>query len=566
MVLIEDGGEAMRCEHCGEAVTKGDKFCPACGKPLRAAETGTGGSHATKGGTGREARPDSLTATAAPEETPAARGEVVQPDGGGVSRRRKGGRKTVAVALVVAALAVVGALAWAFSAGPLQPVEERTEGSLPNVARAMTMWQDADKVRATLGVSDDEAESYAKDSLVYYPADLQGYDGWPSLYIDTTEGPSGGRGALDEVWVGFGGGGPEGTLAVVREGGKIKMYSGPADGGTYGTGPGAQNPYTLVGDLGDAPSAAKGQQAPALDDPTVAGLENALLQIGDKASYVRGFSPEDARALLGNLGFPEGGLNEDSSLYQRHTLDASISEAVNGLADSSASSGEPMTYGYQWRGKAQIDGRTVYLAVDASSGASVSLSSDMSRNGFYIPAQYLLTPYNPGVVVRCTFDEEHYAAWCEAEEGMEQSDQPFKTDVELSIEKNGDKAGVGTAKRDVDGVGTDEGAPAEAFAGTWRKDGGGYTLEIGEPAQSDGTNAGQSECTIVREKDATVYDGVWGYSPEGFEFQGRTYHSLVQIYGGEGETKLYLSVSKDRKAMTVIREEDGAFATWFAVE
>lgn len=556
----------MRCEHCGEAVTKGDKFCPACGKPLRAAETGTGGSHATKGGTGREARPDSLTATAAPEETPAARGEVVQPDGGGVSRRRKGGRKTVAVALVVAALAVVGALAWAFSAGPLQPVEERTEGSLPNVARAMTMWQDADKVRATLGVSDDEAESYAKDSLVYYPADLQGYDGWPSLYIDTTEGPSGGRGALDEVWVGFGGGGPEGTLAVVREGGKIKMYSGPADGGTYGTGPGAQNPYTLVGDLGDAPSAAKGQQAPALDDPTVAGLENALLQIGDKASYVRGFSPEDARALLGNLGFPEGGLNEDSSLYQRHTLDASISEAVNGLADSSASSGEPMTYGYQWRGKAQIDGRTVYLAVDASSGASVSLSSDMSRNGFYIPAQYLLTPYNPGVVVRCTFDEEHYAAWCEAEEGMEQSDQPFKTDVELSIEKNGDKAGVGTAKRDVDGVGTDEGAPAEAFAGTWRKDGGGYTLEIGEPAQSDGTNAGQSECTIVREKDATVYDGVWGYSPEGFEFQGRTYHSLVQIYGGEGETKLYLSVSKDRKAMTVIREEDGAFATWFAVE
>ena len=27
-----------------------------------------------------------------------------------------------------------------------------------------------------------------------------------------------------------------------------------------------------------------------------------------------------------------------------------------------------MTYGYQWRGKAQIGGRTVYLAVDASNG------------------------------------------------------------------------------------------------------------------------------------------------------------------------------------------------------
>lgn len=566
MVLSVNGGEAMRCEHCGEAVAEGDKFCPACGKPLRAAEAGAGGSHAAEGGTGREARPDSLTATAAQEETPPARGEAVQPDGEGMSLRRKGRRKTVAVALVVAALAAIGALAWAFSAGPLQPVEERAEGSLPNVARAMTMWQDADKVRATLGVSDDEAESYSKDSLVYYPADLQGYDGWPRLYIDTTEGTPGGKGALDEVWVGFGGGGPEGTLAVVQEGGKIKMYSGPAYGGTYGTGPGAENPYTFVGDLGDAPSAAKGQQAPVLDGPTVAGLENALLQTGDKASYVRGFSPEDARALLGSLGFPEDGLSEDSSLYRRRTLGTSISEAVSGIADSGASSGEPMTYGYQWRGKAQIGGRTVYLAVDASNGAAVSLSSDMSRNGFYIPAQYLLTPYSPSVVVRCTFDEERYAAWYEAEEGTEQSDQPFKTDVELSIEKNGDKAGVGTAERDADGVGTDEGAPAEAFVGTWRKDGGGYTLEIGEPAQSDGTNAGQSECTIVREKDATVYDGVWGYSPEGFEFQGETYHCLAQIYGGEGETKLYLSVSKDRKAMTVIREEDGAFATWFAVE
>lgn len=472
-----------------------------------------------------------------------------------------------AVAIVaVLAFAAVGALTWAFCSGPLQSVEERVEGSLPNVARAMTMWQDADKVAMTLGVSEDEAESYAKDTLVYYPTDLQGHDGWPSLYIDPTEGPSRGRGTLDEVWVGFGGDGSEGTLAVVQEGGKIKMYSGPANALAYGTGPGAKNPYTFVGDLGEAPSATKGQQAPALDGPTVAGLENALLQTGNKASYVRGFSPEDAHVLLGSLGFLEDGLSEDYSLYYRHTLDASISEAINGLADSSASSGEPTTYGYQWRGKAQIGGRTVYLAVDASNGAAVSLSSDMSGNGFYIPAQYHLMPYSPSVVVRCTFDEEHYAAWCEAEEGMEQNDQPFKTDVELSIEKNGDKAGVGTVERDMNGVGTDEQAPAEAFAGTWRKDGGSYTLEIGEPAQSDGTNAGQSECTIVREKDATVYDGVWGYSPEGFEFQGETYHCLVQIYGGEGETKLYLSVSKDRKAMTVIREEDGAFATWFAVE
>ena len=80
-------------------------------------------------------------------------------------------------------------------------------------------------------------------------------------------------------------------------------------GGTYGTGPGAENPYAFVGNLGDAPSAAKGQQTPALDGPTVAGLENALLQTGDKASYVRGLSPEDARALLGSLGFPENGLS-----------------------------------------------------------------------------------------------------------------------------------------------------------------------------------------------------------------------------------------------------------------
>lgn len=92
------------------------------------------------------------------------------------------------------------------------------------------------------------------------------------------------------------------------------------------------------------------------------------MQTGDKASYVRGFSPEDARALLGSLGFPENGLSEGSSLYRRRTLGTSISEAVSGIADSGASSGEPMTYGYQWRGKAQIGGRTVYLAVDASNG------------------------------------------------------------------------------------------------------------------------------------------------------------------------------------------------------
>ncbi len=56
-------------------------------------------------------------------------------------------------------------------------------------------------------------------------------------------------------------------------------------------------------------------------------------------------------------------------------------------------------------------------------------------------------------------------------------------------------------------MGANDGALAEAFAGTWCKDGG-YTLEIGEPAQSDSTNAGQSECIIAREKGATVYDGV----------------------------------------------------------
>lgn len=52
----------------------------------------------------------------------------------------------------------------------------------------------------------------------------------------------------------------------------------------------------------------------------------------------------------------------------------------------------------------------------------------------------------------------------------------------------------------------------------------------------------------------------------GFEFQGQTYHGLVQIYGGERKAKPHLSMSKDRKAMTVIRKEDGAFAAWFAVE
>lgn len=551
MALSAKEGHTMHCIHCEGSVADGDRFCPNCGKPMEAPEN----------------RPAAFQSIDTQEGASADAAPVGAFTGGHKKKRGKRFKLVTAGVAALVAVIMVGALAWAFAAGPLQPVEARGEGQLPNVARAMTMWQDADKVEATLGVSDDEAQSYAAGTLLYYPADLQGYDGWDSLYIDTTEGPASSKGALDEVWVGFGGG-PQGTLAIIQEDGKIKMYSGPAYGGTYGTGPGAENPYTYVGDLGDAPSNMQSWETPTLDGPTIAGLESALLQTGNKASHVREFSSDDARALLESLGFPADGLTEDSSLYCRHSLNTSIVEAVSELAGGDSSSGEPMTYGYRWRGKAEIGGRTIYLAVDASSSATVSLSSNMSGNGFYIPAQYLLTPYAPSVVARCTFDEASYRAWCEVEEGLEQSSQPFKTDAELSVEQSDGKAEVGIAdgERDKESIGADEAAPAEAFVGKWRIDGGGYILEVGEPAQSDGTNAGQSQCRMVREKDATIYEGIWGYNPEGFEFQGQTYHCLVQMHDRDGEVKLYLSVSKDRKAMSIIRESDGAFATWYAVE
>lgn len=553
MALSAQEGHAMRCIHCGGNVTDGDRFCPSCGKPIEASESRPTASP------GIEAQEEAL-ADAAPAEALT---------GGHEKKRSKRFKLVAAGVAALVAVIMVGALAWAFAAGPLQPVEARGEGQLPNVARAMTMWQDADKVEATLGVSDDEAQSYAADTLLYYPADLQGYDGWDSLYIDTTEGPAGGKGALDEVWVGFGGVEPKSTLAIVQEDGKIRMYSGPANGGTYGTGPRVQNPYGFIGNLADAPSTIESWETPALDGPTIAGLENELLQTGNKASYVREFSSIDARALLENLGFPADGLAEDSSLYCRHSLDASIIEAVSELAGGDSSSGEPMTYGYRWRGKAEVGGRTVYLAVDASSNATVSLFSDMSENGFYIPAQYLLTLYNPGVVVRCTFDEANYRAWCEVEEGMEQSGQPFKADAELSSGQNGDEASAGATgeARDEEDMAKDETAPEEAIVGKWYLkwiDDQEYILQIEKAAQSDGVNAGQSKCTVLRKGDGASFYGIWGYNPEGFEFEGHTYSYLVQLYGEKEECRLYMNVSEDRQSLRFVREDNHAEASWLA--
>lgn len=278
MALSAKEGHTMHCIHCEGSVADGDRFCPNCGKPMEAPEN----------------RPAAFQSIDTQEGASADAAPVGAFTGGHKKKRGKRFKLVTAGVAALVAVIMVGALAWAFAAGPLQPVEARGEGQLPNVARAMTMWQDADKVEATLGVSDDEAQSYAAGTLLYYPADLQGYDGWDSLYIDTTEGPASSKGALDEVWVGFGGG-PQGTLAIIQEDGKIKMYSGPAYGGTYGTGPGAENPYTYVGDLGDAPSNMQSWETPTLDGPTIAGLESALLQTGNKASYVREFSSDDAR-------------------------------------------------------------------------------------------------------------------------------------------------------------------------------------------------------------------------------------------------------------------------------
>lgn len=66
-----------------------------------------------------------------------------------------------------------------------------------------------------------------------------------------------------------------------------------------------------------------------------------------------------------------------------------------------------------------------------------------------------------------------------------------------------------------------------------------------------------------RRGDGALLHGVWGYNPEGFEFEGRTYPCLFQLYGDK-ECRLYMDISEDRQKLRFIREDNHAEASWLS--
>lgn len=64
----------------------------------------------------------------------------------GACEKKPKWRKAYGIALgALVAVLVAGAFGWAWLSGPLQQIEPREEGEAPNLAKALTMWQDPDQ-------------------------------------------------------------------------------------------------------------------------------------------------------------------------------------------------------------------------------------------------------------------------------------------------------------------------------------------------------------------------------------------------------------------------------------
>ena len=103
----------------------------------------------------------------------------------GACEKKPKWRKAYGIALgALVAVLVAGAFGWAWLSGPLQQIEPREEGEAPNLAKALTMWQDPDKVVRLLGIGESQT------SLNAMPGDLQKYGTklgvWGQVYVAAT--------------------------------------------------------------------------------------------------------------------------------------------------------------------------------------------------------------------------------------------------------------------------------------------------------------------------------------------------------------------------------------------
>ena len=556
-------GAAGHCERCGEAVAEGDEFCPACGEPLRAAETVEGDNYAAKSDTGSETRSDGFPAITGQEKLSPTHGEVVQLS----NRRRAAHRRPVVriaiTAVVVVALAVIGAFAWAFTAGPLQPFEPREKGDAPNLASALTMWQDPDKVVQVLGIGESQT------SLEAMPGDLQKYGAdlgvLGQVYVAATNGTGDdllgpeADGVADKSLdaasfeiVRYPGDTANG-YPLVSDGRELHMLSvrgcypftmQPADGAP------SMSEFSTYGEVGAVQSGeVAGHSYPVLSDAQKSALESATFAAEGSAKVVNEFGEDEAIALLGDLGFAQDALTESESYYFRRGFDAAVEEMLPELEKDAASyagnleksptsfapigSETNISAGYCWKGKAEIKGKAVHIKLRACNQAYLSLYCETA----VMPGQYVLGQAGQDILVCCSLDEEGFSGlygggWFDfsQEAGYQTSEEPFRFSSEgLAVVQGDDGVKDAHAESTV--------APSD-IEGTWANDEMSYEFEMtpGNNAigtvtlrQGEGSLSGDWQCGVPKEIDGRVYQ---------FELT-------------MGGTPRYAAISEDKQTLTI---------------
>lgn len=554
------------CERCGGAVAEDDNFCPACGEPLRAAEMIEGGSCSAEGVDGVEARSEGLPSAAAQEKPQPAHGVAAQQDSRKGARRKKSGRKAVAAAASLAVVAAIAAFAWAFVAGPMQPFEPREEGEAPNLAKALTMWQDPDKVVQVLGIGESQT------SLKAMPGDLQKYGVdlgvWGQVYVAATNG------AGDDLLGPEAGGVDDKTLQaasfeierypgenangypLVSDGRELHMLSVkgcyPFTTQPFGEAP-SMSEFSTYGEVGAVQSGSvAGHSYPVLSDAQKGALEAATFATEDSAKAVNGFGEDEAMALLGDLGFGRDALTEGESYYFHRGFDAAVEGMLPDLEEGAASYAEylekspaafipiwsdtSISAGYCWKGEAEVGGKTVHIRLRACNQAYLSLYCETA----VMPGQYVLGQAGQDILVCCSLDEDGFSGlygggWFgfSQEAGYQTSEEPFAFSSDGLPPSRGREAGGGAT-----------GAPAEStvepadIEGVWENDEMSYEFEM-----AAGNNAVGS--VTLRQGEGSL-SGDWKMGAP-VVIDGTAYQFELTM----GGMPRYASVSEDKQTLTI---------------
>lgn len=485
----------------------------------------------------------------------------------GACEKKPKWRKAYGIALgALVAVLVAGAFGWAWLSGPLQQIEPREEGEAPNLAKALTMWQDPDKVVRLLGIGESQT------SLNAMPGDLQKYGTklgvWGQVYVAATNktgdnllGPDA-SGVADKSLnaasfeiVKYPGETANG-YPLVSDGKELHMLSvrgcypftmKPDDGAP------SMSEFSTYGEMGSVSSGSVGDHTyPVLDDGQKSALEAATFTAEDSAKAVSGFGEGEAMALLEDLGFSRDTLKKSESFYFFRGFDAAVEEMLPDLEeDAAAYAGylrqSPTAYipifddtniseGYCWKGEAEVGGKTVHIRLRACNQAYLSLYCETA----VMPGQYVLGQAGQNILVCCSLDEEGFSAlyggeWFDFsnEAGFQTSDEPFAFVSEglPSVQEQGVEGGGSVAQ-------AQPSVSPEDIEGIWANDVMSYEFE-----RTPGNNA--IGTVMLRQGEGSLSgDWVMGVSKE---IDGMVYPFELTM----GGTPRYAALSEDKRTLTV---------------